>query len=280
MRGPSLLPRLCAFALVAPAVLAACLTGPAARAQGLPKLGGKINTDKLAGAAVKGAQSLTITDAQVAQYAKEYVQHLDAKNPVCRADDADRGKRDAAERLAGIVSAVPADLARELNLNILAYYVIDVNAFATASGDIRVFAGLMDLMTDDQVLAVVGHEIGHVANKDSKDAFVTALRVSALKDAVGSAGGAAARLTDSQLGQLAEAMANARYSQGQESQADAYGHEFLKKCGKDPAAMASSLGVLLKLQEEAGSAQNSALQSLFSSHPDLRKRIDALDKRK
>jgi putative metalloprotease len=256
------------------------LAGIAGHAQGLPKLGGKVNTDKLVGAAVKGVQSLTITDAEVAQYAKEYVQHLDAKNPVCRTDDTDKGKRDVAARLAGIVSIIPADLAKELNLNILAYYVVDVNAFATASGDIRVFAGLMDLMTDDQALAVIGHEIGHVANKDSKDAFVTALRVSALKDAVGSVGGTAVKLTDSQLGQLAEAMANASYSQGQESQADVYGYEFLKKCGKDPANMASSLGVLLKLQEEAGSAQNSSLQSLFSSHPDLRKRMDALDKRK
>jgi putative metalloprotease len=263
--------------LIVPAVLAVCAAG---QAQGLPKLGGKINTDRLVGAAVKGAQSLTITDAQVAQYAKEYMQYMDAKNPVCRPDDADKGMRDVAARLADIVSAVPADLAGGLSLNILPYYVKEINAFATASGDIRVFAGLMDVMTDDQALAVIGHEIGHVANRDSKDAFVAALRVSALKDAAASVGGAAARLTNSQLGQLAEAVANARYSQGQERQADAYGYEFLKKCGKDHASMASSLGVLLRLQEEAGAAQSGALQSLLSSHPDLRKRIDALNKRK
>jgi putative metalloprotease len=138
----------------------------------------------------------------------------------------------------------------------------------------------MEAMTDDQVLAIVGHEIGHIANKDSKDAIVIALRISALKDAVGSLGVTAAKMTNSQLAQFAEALSKAKYSQYQESQADAYGYKFLKKCGKDPANMASSLEVLLRLREQAGSAQNGALQGLLSSHPNMQKRIDALNKRK
>jgi len=242
--------------------------------------GSKINVDLLLGAAAKGAQSLMISDADVIQYAKEYMQYMDSKNPVCRTTDSNKTTRDMAVRLQGIVSAIPADLVRSLNLNILPYNVKDVNAFATASGDIRIFSGLMDVMTDDQILAVVGHEIGHVANKDSKDAFVNALRVSALKDAVGAVSATAAKLTTSQLGQLAEAMSNARYSQNQELRADSYGFDLLKKCGKNTGNMASSLGVLLKLQEQAGSAQNSSLASLFSSHPDLQKRIDTLNNRK
>ena len=240
----------------------------------------RIDRNRILGAAAKGAQSLMITDADVSRYAKEYMQYMDANNPVCRIADANAATGAIATRLADIVSVIPADLIRSLNLNILAYNVRDVNAFATASGDIRIFAGLMDVMTDDQILAVIGHEIGHVANKDSKDAFVAALRISALKDAAGAVGGTAAKLTNSQLGQLAEAVANAKYSQNQETQADAYGFEFLKKCGKDAANMASSLGALLKLQTEAGSAQNSTLQSLFSSHPDLQKRIEALNRRR
>jgi len=240
----------------------------------------KVNMDMLLGAATKGAQSLMISDADIIQYAKEYIQYMDASNPVCRTTDANKTTRDIAIRLAAIVSIIPADLARSLNLTIVAYNVKDVNAFATASGDIRIFSGLMDVMTDDQVLAVVGHEIGHVANKDSKDAFVTALRIAALKDAVGAVSATAAKLTNSQLGQLAEAMSNARYSQNQELRADIYGFDLLKKCGKDTDNMASSLGVLLKLQNQAGSSQNSSLASLFSSHPDLQKRIDALSKRR
>jgi putative metalloprotease len=206
---------------------------------------------------------------------------MDAHNPVCKTTDQDAGRKAVADRLAKIISVVPEDLTKSLNLNILAYYVVDVNAFACANGDIRIFAALMELMTDEEILAVIGHEIGHIVNKDSKDRFVTALRISALKDATGAVGGkTAAALTDSQLGDLAEAIGNAQYSQKQENEADAYGFDFLKKCGKDSGSMASSLGVLLKLQEEAGSPENSKYQKLFSSHPDLKKRIDTLSKKK
>ena len=241
----------------------------------------KVKVDKAISATAKGVQSFTLTDADIIKYTNEYMKWMDAHNPVCKTTDKDQGKKAVADRLANIGSAIPADLVKELNLNILAYYVVDINAFACANGDIRVFAALMEIMTDDEILAVIGHEIGHVLHKDTKDRFVTALRMSALKDAAGAVGGnTAAALTDSQLGDLAEAMANAQYSQKQESEADAYGYEFLKKCGKDPANMASSLGVLLKLQEEAGSPENSKFQQLFSSHPDLKKRIETLNKKK
>ena len=239
---------------------------------------GKIKLDKALDAASKGVKSFTLSDAEIIGYADEYMKWSDEHNPVCLTTDKDKGTKAVADRLAKIVSVIPADLVKELNLNILPYYVVDVNAFACANGDVRVFAGLMDLMTDDQILAVIGHEIGHVVHKDSKNAFVTALRISALKDAAGSVNGKASALSDSQLGDLAEALGNAQYSQKQESEADAYGYDFLKRCRKDPGNMASSLGVLLKLQEEAGSPENSKYQKLFSSHPDLKKRIEALNK--
>ncbi|MDR0498999.1 MAG: M48 family metalloprotease [Holophagales bacterium] len=233
---------------------------------------------KLGSAAVKGVKSFTVSDAEVIGYANDYMKWMDANNPVCKTSAKDKGMQTVADRLGQITSAIPADLTKELNLNVLSYYVVDVNAFACANGDIRIFAALMDLMTDDEILAVIGHEIGHIANKDSKDGFVTALRISALRDATGALGGkTAAKLTNSQLGDLAEALGHAQYSQRQEIDADAYGYEFLKKCGKDPVNMASSLGVLLKLQEEAGSSQNSKFKNLFSSHPDLKKRIETLN---
>ena len=242
---------------------------------------GKIKVDKAVNAASKGIRSLTVSDAEIVEYTNEYMKWMDEHNQVCKTTDADAGVKAVADRLAKIASAIPEDLSKSLNLNVLAYYVVDVNAFACANGDVRVFAGLMDLMTDDEILAVMGHEIGHVVNTDSKDAFVTALRVSALKDAAGAVGGnTVTALTDSQLGDLAETLANSQYSQKQESAADAYGFEFLKKCGKDPGNMASALGVLLKLQEEAGTPENSKFNKLFSSHPDLKKRIEALNQKK
>lgn len=242
---------------------------------------GKIKVDKAVSAVSKGVKSFTLSDAEVIQYTNEYMKWMDEHNPLCKTTDKDKGMKAVADRLEKIAANIPADLKKELNLDIQPYYVIDVNAFACANGSIRVFAALMDLMTDDQILGVIGHEIGHVINKDSKDAFVAALRMSALKEAAGAVGGnSVTALTDSQLGDLAESLGNAQFSQKQENAADDYGYEFLKKCGKDPSNMAGGLGVLLSLQEEAGTPENSKFNKLFSSHPDLKKRIERLNKKK
>ena len=161
-------------------------------------------------------------------------------------------------------------------MNFKVYNVIDVNAFACADGSVRVFSSLMDIMSDDELLGVIGHEVGHVAHHDSKKAFKQALLTSALRDGISSTGGVAAALTDSQLGDLGEALAGAKYSQKQESNADDYGYEFLKSHGKNPYAMALSFTRLKELQ---GSQKSDKMTQLFSSHPDLDKRIERMTKR-
>lgn len=163
-------------------------------------------------------------------------------------------------------------------LNFKVYYVTDVNAFACPDGSVRVFSSLMDVMTDEELLGVIGHEIGHVAHKDSKKGFRTALLTSALKDGIASTNGAAA-LSESQLGSLGESLLNATYSQKQESKADGYGYEFLKKNGKNPWAIALSFEKLKKLEEDAGVKKDSKWQHMFSSHPDFDKRIKTMSKR-
>ena len=246
-----------------------CATNTFAQIGGL-----RINT-RVLDAASKAAQALTLTDAQIAAYCQEYIDWMDANNPVCSVTDQDPGRQAVAQRLANIVSGY--ETVNGIKLDIKAYYVVNQNAFACANGSIRMFAGLMEIMTDDEIFGVIGHEVGHIINKDSKDAFKTALLTSALKDMVGAAGSTAAALTDSQLGELGEALAGAQYSQKQEYAADEYGFNFLKKAGKDPKAMASALRVIQKLYDTSG---DGVINALFSSHPDSGKRADRLDKMK
>lgn len=236
------------------------------------QLGGlKINKKHL-DAATKTAKALTLTDEQIATYCQEYIAWMDAHNPVCKTTDSDPGMKAVADRLEKIKATMPSDV----KLDIQAYYVVDQNAFACANGSIRVFAGLMELMTDDEILGIIGHEVGHIVNKDSKEAFKKALLTSALKDAVGSTGDVAATLTDSQLGELGEALAGAQFSQKAEYAADDYGYEFLKKSGKDPMGMVTALRVIQKLSDDA-SVDKSKAKQLFSTHPESGKRADKLE---
>lgn len=231
----------------------------------------QFNLKKAVNAAVSTGKALTLTDAQMAAYVKEYIDWMDTHNKVSEPNSP------CAQRLSRLTQGLTS--VEGIPLNFKVYEVIDVNAFACADGSVRVFSSLMDIMSDEELLGVIGHEIGHVAHKDSKKSFRTALLASALKDGIGSTSGKAAALTDSQLGSLGEALVSANYSQKQERAADDYGYEFLKKNGKNPWSMALSFAKLKSLQEEAGASKSSKLNQLFSTHPDIDARIKRMEKR-
>lgn len=231
----------------------------------------QFNLKKAVNAASSAGKALTLTDAQMAAYVKEYIDWMDTHNKV---SDANSPYTQRLNKLTEGLTSVEG-----IPLNFKVYEVIDVNAFACADGSVRVFSSLMDIMSDEELLGVIGHEIGHVAHKDSKKAFKTALLTSALKDGIGATNGTAAALTDSQLGSLGEALVNANYSQKQERNADDYGYEFLKSHGKNPWSMALSFKKLKSLQEEASTQKTSKINQLFSSHPDIDARIKRMEER-
>lgn len=222
----------------------------------------QFNLRKAVNAGAKVVKAATLTDEQVAGYVKEYIEWMDANNPLCEGDNP------FAIRLNEITKNINIE-----GINIKAYEVVDVNAFACADGSIRIFAGLMQIMTDEEILGVIGHEIGHIMNSDSKDAFRTALLASALREGVSSAGGTAGELSESQLGDLGQAVVSSKYSQKQEYAADEYGYNFLKTHNENPWALALSFEKLKKMQEEMGADESNAVQQLFSTHPDLENRI-------
>ena len=235
----------------------------------------QFNKNKLLDAGAKATQAVTLTDAKIEQYAKEYMAWSDANNPICK--DSDPNMKKYSDRLKNILGNANTTVNGK-QLNIKVYCVADQNAFACADGSIRVFAGLMDIMSDDELFGIIGHEMGHIANKDTKEAFRKALLTSAVLDVIGSTGKTAANLTDSQLGTIAESFASAQFSQKQEYAADDYGYNFLKNNGKNPKAMASALRNLQKLFDDP-KTNKSKIKQLFSTHPDSGKRAERLEKK-
>ncbi len=229
----------------------------------------QFNADRALVGGVRALQALTITDAQVQSYVHQYIAQLDAQSTVLPASNPYTKRLEKLTKGLNQVDGIP--------LNFKVYKTNDVNAFACADGSVRVYTGLMDLMSDDEVLGVIGHEIGHVALKHSKKEMRTALLTQAALDGVASAGGLAQVLTDSQLGAIGQAVLNAQYSKTQESAADDYGYEFLKACGKNPLTLAKSFEKLQSL--EGNSSTSNMVKQLFSSHPDTATRISRIRKR-
>lgn len=228
----------------------------------------KIKLDKLVSGAQKAVSAVTLSDNDIKAYVHEYVVYSDSVNTVAPANS------EYTIRLLKLTDGLTDVDGQPLNFKV--YMTNEVNAFACADGSVRVYSGLMDLMSDDEVLGVIGHEVGHVAHKDTKNAMKQALLNSALFDGIGSTGNLAASLTDSQLGTIGQSLLNSKYSRKQESNADDYGYDFLKNSGKNPWAMAMAFS---KLQSLESSGSSSALQNMFSSHPQTKDRISNIVKR-
>ena len=215
-------------------------------------------------------QAASLTDEQVQAYVHQYITQLDAQSKVLPETNAyTKRLRNMTKNLTA-VDGIP--------LNFKVYQENQVNAFACADGSVRVYTGIMDVMTDNELLGVIGHEIGHVALKHTKKEMRTSMLTSAALEGLASTSSTMATLTDSQLGAIGNAVLNAQYSKKQESQADDYGYEFLKAVGKNPWGMAMSFEKLQKVSESSGS-QASSVQKLFSSHPDTETRIKRMSER-
>ena len=138
------------FYLFAAALLVAAYpTGASAQL----KIGGKkLNAGKLLSAGKDVAKAITLSDDDIARLSRESVEWMDAHNPVAD-DSTSYGAR--LKRLTEGITEVDG-----LPLNFKVYLVVDVNAFACGDGSIRVFAALMDLMDDDELMAILEMNAG------------------------------------------------------------------------------------------------------------------------
>ena len=221
--------------------------------------------------AVKASMAITITDEQLAEAVADEVKQMDRKNKVCNSSSP------YTKRLKRLTKGMTS--AGGVKLNFKVYKTSDVNAFACPDGSVRVFSALMDILDDNELLGVIGHEIGHVALKHSKKAWRDAMLRSAASDVIGSGSDLWASLSDSYLGDLASLALSAKHSRSHETEADDYGYDFLKKNGKNPWAMGLALKKLKQLSEGDNKSRYDAWLQAFSSHPDFDSRIEHMRQR-
>lgn len=207
-----------------------------------------------AGSLVEG---ISVSKQQLVQEARLSAKEMDKKAPVAATNSK------YAKRLKKLTKGLHTYDGQKFNYKV--YLVNAINAFAMPDGTVRIYSGLMDLMNDDEVVAVIGHEIGHVINEHSLYQYKKAYVAKAAKEGLTAADGTIGHIAGA-YGDIAEDYLNAQFSQSDELESDAYGVNVLYKLGRNPYAAASAQQ---KLQELSGGSD-----SVFSSHPPSQKRID------
>jgi predicted Zn-dependent protease len=145
------------------------------------------------------------------------------------------------------------------------------NAFVLPSGQIGVTTGLLDLVrNDDQLAAVLGHEVGHVVARHAAERYsqnvAASAGVDALRGAAGDYGQAAGAIGSlgAQFGVLL------RYSRTHELEADRLGVDYVQRAGFRPSE-AVALWRLMAAQRQG------ATPEFASTHPSDSSRIAALE---
>ena len=221
-----------------------------------------VDQSAAANAGAAALQALTISDSQIKQLCSQYMVESDGQNTILPASN------DYTKRLDRIMARFKN--ISDLDLNYKVYQSNTVNAFASGDGSVRVYTGLMDVMNDDEVFAVIGHELGHLINKDVRDAYRAAYLVVAARYGIAAYSQTAGAISQGFIGDLGQQLAQNAYSRKQETQADETAFQFCITNGVDPYAMYHALNVLVSLEGNSGSSGKIA--ELMSSHPNTQKR--------
>ena len=211
------------------------------------------------GAAKDAVKAATLSEADAVKLGQEAIVSMDAAQSVAGADNP------YTQRLDKLLANHKSDA-----YNFKVYLADDVNAFATPDGSIRVYSGLMDLMNDDELLAVLGHEMAHVELKHTLKSLKKAYAVSAARKGVASQSSGAGAIASSELGALGENMLNSSFSRSEETAADDWGLKFLQDNNYNAEGMVTAFEKLAEIDNTG---------SLLSSHPKTAKRAKRIKKK-
>jgi predicted Zn-dependent protease len=172
-----------------------------------------------------------------------------------------------------IVRASEADVPAE-RWDFVVFESDQLNAFALPGGNVGVFEGMMRLVdSDDELAAVVGHEVGHVLARHAAQRIgtqqISQLGIGVAAAALGAGGYADPRTAQALLGAGAQYGILLPFSRGQELEADRIGMVLMARAGYDPEA---AIDFWRKMQA-AGGAKPPAF---LSTHPADEQRIARL----
>ncbi|HEY8159833.1 MAG TPA: M48 family metallopeptidase [Methylobacter sp.] len=162
------------------------------------------------------------------------------------------------------------------NWEVVVFEDASPNAFALPGNKIGVHTGMLQLVDNqDQLAAVIGHEVGHVLAKHSNERASQEMAVNSGMSVIQAVSAPQTVMGQAALGMLgigAQYGILMPYSRVHESEADKIGLELMAKAGFDPR---QSIGLWQKMEQ---ASQGQQPIEFMSTHPSHATRIQDLEK--
>lgn len=145
----------------------------------------------------------------------------------------------------------------------------DINAFCAPGGKIGVYTGIIQKLrlSDDELAAVMGHEIAHALREHSREQASQKTISSLITSTIAAAAGVPGELMDAG----SQMLVHLPNSRAMELESDVIGLELMARAGYDPRNASS---IWKKMQQVNGASKGPAF---LSTHPAGADRIQELD---
>lgn len=209
-----------------------------------------------------------VSDQEVAAAGVQSFATLKTKEKISKDPQQNRYVQCVAQAITSVIPTMPWNITPPASWEVVVFDSDEVNAFALPGGKIGVYTGLLKVATtQDQLAAVLGHEVSHVLAGHSAERLsdqMIAQGVVSMAQAYGAGG------------QVASIAANTffllPFSRTHETEADLLGMDLMAHAGFDPRAA-------ITLWEEMSQQAGRAPPELLSTHPGNATRIQNLSAR-
>jgi Zn-dependent protease with chaperone function len=146
----------------------------------------------------------------------------------------------------------------------------ELNAYCAPGGKIMFFTGIIKklALTDDEIAAIMGHEIAHALREHGRERMSQAYAQQAGMSLLAALGNVSAE-NMALVQKAAQLGLTLPHSRGQEAEADIVGLELMARAGYNPAAAIS-------LWEKMGQANGAGGPAFMSTHPSGAQRIEGI----
>ncbi len=170
-----------------------------------------------------------------------------------------------------LVAELPAQY-RNVRWETALFVEKEPNAFALPGGKVGVNSGIFTVAKNqDQLAAVIGHEIGHVISRHHEERMTRQMGASGLLQIAGALAGDYGQLVTQGGSVLAQTGFLLPGSRAQESEADVVGQRLMAQAGFDPAQA-------VNLWQNMMAASGARSPQWLSTHPDPANRIRELQR--